>query len=1073
MKKLYLTLSMLFVLVGMAMAQRTVVGTILGDDGEALIGASVRVKGANAGTVTDVNGKFSVAVPKGSETLVVSYTGFKAQEIALSASNVLDVTLATDNVLQDVVVTALGVSRYKNELAFSAQKVEGEDLSNTRNTNVVNSLSGKVAGLEIRSNNTLGGSSNIILRGNKSLTGNNQALFVVDNVPVSNATTNTDDQKRGRLGYDYGNAASDINPDDIESVTVLKGAAASALYGSRAANGVILITTKKGSKKKGLGVTVNAGMNFGSVDKSTFVKYQNEYGAGYGSGYPDPSGHFFYGDANGDEVDDLVTPLTEDASWGAKFDPTLQVYQWDSFDPSSPNYQKSRPWVAATNDPTTFFQNALGTSNGISLDGNSTAGFFKLGYTKTTDKGILPNSRINKDLFNFGAGFKLTEKFTVFSTANFTSTDGLGRYGTGYDSKNLMTNFRQWWQTNVDIKEQEDAYNRNKENITWNMSDIGDLSPIYWDNPYWTRYENYQSDHRNRYFGNVGGTYKISSWLNATGRVSLDQYDQIQEERIAKTSVDVSEYRRYNLNYKENNIDLLLETPQREITDKIKFDALVGGNLRSYGTSSILAKTNGGLNIARLYSLTNSKNALEAPSEVLSLGKTRSIFAKVGFVYDGFAILDISHRIDNSSTLPTGTNVYNYPAISTGLIFSHFLGENSGITFGKIRANYAAVGNDTDPNNVFDTYTLNTGYNGNLSAGSPLTRKNLNLKSERTKSIEGGLEMRFWQDKIGFDLTVYKSNSVDQIFPADISRASGADRAYINAGDVQNIGTEISAFIRPFTSKNWNWRMDVNWARNRSKVVSLAEGVTNLILGAGGFQGGITINAAVGEPYGVIKGTDFVYKDGQKVVGDDGHYIKTGTTTNILGNANPDWIGGVFNTISYKNISLGFLIDVRMGGDLWTLDQSYGLSTGVAESTVGKNDLGNDIRSVVTNDNTSGGLILPGVLEDGTKNNIRADFSEFGGFGYAVNPNAAFIYDASFVKLREVNLNYNLGKSFLGSKLFEGGSIGVYGRNLWIIHKNLPYADPEDGLSAGNVQGYQVGSYPTTRIMGVNLKLKF
>ena len=348
---------MLFV-VGMTIAQRSISGTVTGNDGEALIGASVRVKGTNRGTVTDLNGRYTVEAPNGANTLVISYTGFATQELALGASNVLDVTLAEGALLEETVVTALGITRYKNELAYSAQKVEGSALSGARDANVVNALSGRVAGLNVKRNNNLGGSTNIVLRGSKSLTGDNQAMFVVDGVPIDNTNNNTNGQRTARAGYDYGNAANDINGDDIENVTVLKGAAATALYGSRAANGVIMITTKKGSKAKGLGVTFNTGVNFGTVDPSTFLKYQTKYGAGYGKYYEDASGFFLERDINGDGSNDLVVPTSEDASWGAPFDPTKQVFQWDAFDPSSPNFGKAKPWVAATNLPNTLFPNS-------------------------------------------------------------------------------------------------------------------------------------------------------------------------------------------------------------------------------------------------------------------------------------------------------------------------------------------------------------------------------------------------------------------------------------------------------------------------------------------------------------------------------------------------------------------------------------------------------------------------------------------------------------------------------------------------------------------------------------------
>ena len=1058
MKRLLTTLWLVLAVVGFTLAQRTVMGTVKGDDGEPLIGATVLIKGTTGGARTDVNGKYSVSVPAGSDVLVFSYTGYATQEITLGASNVVDVVLAGGLELQETVVTALGVSRYKNELPYSAQKVQGDDVANVRNQNVVNSLSGKVAGLQVSRNNSLGGSTNIILRGTKSLNGNNQALFVVDGIPFDNSVTNDLSTVRGAGGYDYGNAAADINPDDIESVTVLKGAAATALYGSRASNGVVMITTKQGSKKKGLGITANLGANFGKIDKSTFPKYQTKYGGGYGAYYEDPSGFFLYRDVDGDGQDDLVMPTSEDASWGGKFDPNLLVYQWDAFDPSSPYYKTARPWVAAANGPETYFETAVGTSNSVIIDGSSDKGYFKLGYTQNTDKGIQPNSSVDKNIINFGASFDVTDKLNFFSSVNYTSTDGKGRYGTGYSSNtNNMESFRQWWQMNVDVKEQREAYERTLQNVTWNYADPSDLVPIYWNNVYWVQFENFETDHRNRYFGYAGDA----------GDIEIEGVE-IQEERSAVGSVRPSSYQRYNRNYRELNYDLMATIPQRNITDALKFDALVGTNIRKTDISSIRASTNGGLVVPGLYSLSNTLNTLAPPAEAYTRLQVNGIFGKVGFVYNNWAVLDLTMRRDQASSLPEDNNSYYYPSASLGLILSEFINDNSFISFAKARVNYAEVGNTAPPLSVNDVYNLGTAFGDATIASVATTKNNSELKPERTKSIEAGLELRFARDRFGVDVTVYKQNTQDQILPATVTRSTGYNSLYINAGDVENKGVEVQAFLRPVTSRNWNWRIGVNWALNRNKVLDLG-GIDNLELGRS--QGGISINAALDEPYGTIRGINFTYLNGEKVVNSAGYYQNSSTSNEIIGNINPDWIGGISNSLTYKNVTLGFLIDVKKGGDVFSLDLYYGLATGLYEETAGLTDLGNEVRASLAD---GGGIILPGVLADGTPNTKRYDATNFGIYGYRRNPAAAFVYDAGFVKLREVNLTWNLPATMLGDgRIFKGVSLGVYGRNLWIIHKNLPHSDPEDGYGAGNYQGHQGGAYPTVRTIGANLNLKF
>ncbi|WP_431215245.1 TonB-dependent receptor plug domain-containing protein [Puia sp. P3] len=429
--------------------------------------------------------------------------------------------------IEEVVVTALGIKRSKNTLPYAAQQITGDDVSRVRSGNAVSALSGKISGLEIRQGNAMGGSTNVVIRGNKSFISNNQALFVVDGVPFNNANTNTATQQRGAGGYDYGNAAADINPDDIESINVLKGAASSALYGSRASNGVIMITTKQG--RRGTNVTVNAGLTVGKIDKSTFPTYQHEYGAGYSSNYTKDGFWFF--DVLGNGTKEYVVPTSEDASYGAKFDPNLLVYHWDAFDPTSPYFHTKRPWVAAKNDPSTFYETSVSNNTNIRLDGAGDKGSYKLGFTRNDEKGTLPNSHLTKNTLNFAASYNVARGLTASATVNYSRMTGLGRYGTGYSGLNLNQNFRQWYQTNVDIQEQKEAFFRTDKNITWNWADPSTQAGLvskYTNNYYWTRYKNYENDSRNRTFGNVALNYKATSWLNFVGRISVDNYDEIR-----------------------------------------------------------------------------------------------------------------------------------------------------------------------------------------------------------------------------------------------------------------------------------------------------------------------------------------------------------------------------------------------------------------------------------------------------------------------------------------------------------------------------------------------------------------
>ena len=617
----------------------------------------------------DTNGNFSITIT--GNQITITAVDHAAQTIA-ATGDVLNSTPARANAqLQEVVVTALGVRRSRNQVPYAAQQINGDEVSKNRGSNFVTNLSGKVSGVDIKQTNTLGGSTNVVIRGFKSITGDNQALFVVDGVIFSNANNNTANQKTGRGGFDYGNAAADINPDDIESVTVLKGAAASALYGSQGANGVILITTKKG--QRGLGITINSGIGYGAVDKSTFVTYQKQYGGGYGQYYEDSSGNFLFRDPNAGFAPTnspngvLVVPTSEDASYGHVFDPNLMVYQWDAFDTSSANYGKPRPWSPAANDPSTFFEHPITYNQSIFINGGSDKGTFKLGYTRTGDKGILPNSSVDKNLVNFAGALNLTEKLVAGASIDFSNIVGKGRFGTGYDDKNMMTNFRQWWETNVDVKEQKDAYFRHRQNVTWNWADLIDLTPIYWDNVYFSRYENYESDSRNRYFGNVNASYKIANWVSVLGRVSLDSYDELEEERQAVGSVTTSSYSRFNRSYRETNYDLLFNF-NKDLSEDLNLKGLLGTNIRRQNTSSIRAVTNGGLIVPKVYALSNSLNAPNAPVEFDGTREIDGVFAGTAVERD-MLTLDGTIRRDASSTLPEGNNVYYYPSVSGGFVF--------------------------------------------------------------------------------------------------------------------------------------------------------------------------------------------------------------------------------------------------------------------------------------------------------------------------------------------------------------------------------------------------------------------
>jgi len=1101
MRKLSFLLVLLLLTAMQVLAQRTITGKVTSaEDGGGIPGVTVLEKGTSNGVLTDMDGKYSIPVSKSATALLFSFIGMKTQEVALTTSNSIDVQMQNEATnIEGVVVTALGITREKKSLGYATQEVKGDAVATVKSSNFMNSLSGKLSGVQIKKNNNMGGSTNVIVRGSKSLTGNNQILYVVDGVPINNSIGSYSTQATAGVGYDYGNAASDINPEDIESINVLKGSAATALYGSRASGGVIMITTKKGKigkagEKAAIGVSINSNVTFSRIDKSTFPTYQDQYGAGYGAFYgPNEDGWFEKRTSSGktSTTDPVGDPLvdwivtTEDASYGGKFD-GHPVWGWYSVDPESPWYKQSKPWVAAANGPITFFEKPITYANTVSIDQSTENGNVRLAYTNYNTSGLMPNSKLNKDNVLVNGSWNITKRLTITASADYIKQNAVGRNSTGYND-NILSNMRQWAQTNLDYADQKLAYERTKRNLTWNYN--ASLSyPIYTDNPYFQRYENYQNDLRTRTIGYFALNYKITDWLDAYGRVSADSYVEQQEERRAVGSVATafgvsranqrSGYMRRDNTFSEYNFDFMLNF-KKKLTEDLSLNGVLGANERRTNQTFLFNSTNGGLNVPGYYSLQNSIAALPLSYESNPKVGVRSQYASVSLGYKDFLFLDGTFRRDYASTLPEGNNQYNYPSITGAFIFSKLIKTNW-MSLGKLRLNYAQVGNLAGYDQLLDTYIVNSPFNG-ASNQLPARKKNAELKPERTNSLEAGLEMSFFDNRLGLDIAAYKTNSLDQILPLVISQTAGYNEMVVNAGEIQNKGIEIALNANPVRIGSFKWDINVNWAKNQNEVISLYPGVTNLQLGS--FQGGITINATEGQPYGVIKGKDYTYDaNGNKIISAaTGLPVKSTTATEIIGNMTPDWTGGIYNSFTYKNLSINFLVDIQKGGDIFSLDMYYGLSSGLYPETAGANDLGNPVRDPIVGTpgsygSKSGGYIIDGVnVINGVSspNKTRVDATTADGWGYAVEPQKAFIYDASYVKLREVSISYSIPSSIIAKTFFKGATISAVGSNLWIMHKNLPYADPESGLAAGNLQGYSIGSLPTTRDFSFNLKLNF
>ena len=967
--------------------------------------------------------------------------------------------------IEGVVVTALGIKREKKSLGYASQEVKADALADgtTKTGNVASLLSGKVAGLNVNTNNNFGGSSNLVIRGIKTL-GGGSPLIVIDGSPVNNSALYGS-------SFDFGNFLQDINQEDVESINVLKGAAASALYGERGIDGVIVIVTKNGKGKDdgSWGVTLSSNVQGGIIDKSTFPEYQTKYGAGY-----DPS--FYTGTAADGKY---YVNFPEDASWGPKFDPNLLVYHWDSFDPTSPNYGKAMPWVAAKNGPIKFFDTPYSFSNTVSLEKGNKNGNFSLTYDNLLSNGLMPNSDLKKNTLSTKINYNLTDKLhaTIYTTITRQSTKG--RNETGY-SDNIVTGFRQWWQTNVDVLALKDAYNRNlaaygatNSNVTWNRVDAATAAPIFWNNPYFQRYQNYQSDDRTRTFSYAQLSYDVMKGLSVTGKLSYDNNSMYLQNRLAVGSLaqgfgqsgkDVaSGYARQNINMSETNFDLFANY-KFDILSDLNVSGIVGGNVRRNYYNSIYNSTEGGLVVPGLYALGNSAASVLAPSEDEYTYVTSSAYATASFDYKKFLYVDATARYDKNSNLKKGNNTYFYPSVTAAVILSELVKPDF-LNFWKVRANYAEVGASTTPYQLVGTYAPAGIFGGQIGIfGSATTLKNPELKPQRSKEFEVGTEAKFLNNRVSIDLAYYQTKTFDQIITLPVSSGSGASAAVINAGQINNNGVEVQLGLVPVKTTDFTWNVDVNWSKNKNKVVSLLHNgvtdVSNILLNS--FQGGVSLNAREGETWGTLIGKDYVYLNGTPVINaTTGRYLTA--ANQIIGNATPDWLGGLRNTFNYKSLSLSFLIDVKHGGDVFSTDMYYGLATGLYTET-----------AIGTQRET--GVVWPGVNPNGAANTtVTTNPSAFGSLdGYARMPNKRFVYDASYVKLREASIGYSIPKSLLAGTFVRDAKISIVGRNLWIIHKNLPYADPEASVGAGiRTYGYSIGTLPTTRDIGVNVTLKF
>jgi TonB-linked SusC/RagA family outer membrane protein len=1031
-----------------AMAQSVSGKVSDGANGEGLPGVAVVVVGSNTGVLSDMDGMYRIEAATG-DVLSFSFVGYNTVRKEVSGT-AMDVSMESGVALDEVVVTALGVSREKKALGYSVQELGNDAFTDAKTENVVRSLTGKIAGVQVTSGTAIGSSSKVLLRGASSITGDNQPLFVVDGVPMDNADYSSGNTQRSVGGYDYGNAIQDINPDDIESVSVLKGPAAAALYGSRASNGAIVITTKSGkgyqsSGKRGIGISVNSGVAFNNV--YVLPDYQNSYGGGAGTAWIDTiDGNF-------------IPDYGYDGSWGPKLDGT-PVRHWDSWYnyAGDEDYGTTRPWSATDSDVDQYFQTGVTLSNNVSVSGATDESSFRMSYTNHDQTGVYENSSLDRNTLSFSGSQKVSEDLEASINANYVQSKGSGRPQTGYGSS-IMSQFTQWGQRQLSMDRLRNYKNPDGSHRTWNRNSVTDADPHYWDNPFWERYENVQNDQRDRVYGNITMKYKINDVFSLMGRALSDFYIDRREERIAVGGVNESSYSETTRQLQETNLDAYLNFAD-DLSDDLNLTGFVGVNQRIRNYKRLNAYTLGGLNTPGLYTVNNGADGYEV-GDFTSSKTVNSVLASASFGYQRKYYVDFTGRNDWSSTLPAENNSYFYPSATASYILSEDL-DIDAISFAKVRLGWAQVGNDTDPYRTATTYGVNSNFGNAGSATVPNAQNNPNLRPEKTSSWEAGLELNLFMDKVRFDFTYYSSTTEDLIFNVPVSASSGYSSAVLNAGKTNNKGIELSLMATPVQTDDLRWDIGVNFAKNQNELVELADGIDNIRYTS---LFGVTLEARPGQPLGTFYGFDYQYDDaGNKLVDDDGYYLRS-ETVQPLGTILPNFTGGVYTTLDYKNLSFYALIDFQDGGSLHSYSNQWGKYSGTLAETV-MDENGNDVR-----DPGFAGVVVDGVnATTGAENTVAINPQShfFYNQGYIIH--AADQYDASFVKLREMRLDYNLPADVVEGTPFSNVSLGVFGRNLAILHKNVPHIDPEVATSASNIQGFEGGQLPAERTIGVNIK---
>lgn len=1073
---------------GNVLAQETgtVTGTVVDSTtSEPLPGVNTIIEGENIGAATDQDGQFEISnVPAGEQVLVVSFVGYQTKrrpiEVQANSTINLRIRLASQAVgLEDVIVTALGVEREERAVATSVQQIGGADLAQTDNENFINALKGKVAGASIKSSNTMGGSSNIVLRGYSSISGSNQPLIVVDGIVINNRRgTDSGFQNQGYGGFDYGNAASSINPNNIESMSVLKGPSAAALYGSRGANGVIQITTKDGTRGQDeLGVTFSSEVT--ATQAYHFMNYQNQYGAGSSSAFQTLDGDFHIDGSL--ENDPYIPQYAVDESWGPALDgrPARHWYSWDDVNGLE---GQSTPWVPQPGAVEDFLETGLTYNNNLAFSNSGEDFNYRLSLSSRNTDGVMPNSHLNRYQFQFNGSADLSDDLTATAVTRYSYREAQGRVGTGYGfEENPFAAFNTFTQRQLDYG--PDSYMRDYvrpdgQQRGWNYLGVqGAQSPTnfnFTDNPYVSRYENFQTDDRQRIFGKAEVAYDFTEDFSSSWNITTDFYTERRGDRLAELSTeDPPGFSQGLLEVQETASELRFNY-ETDLTENFDLSSFAATKVRYETFDDNSAETQNGLSAPGVFTVENSVGR-PSVTDYFEEKLVYSVYGSVNLGYNRLAYLEATLRNDWSSTLPADNNSYTYPSVSGNFIFTQLeaLQDQDIISFGKIRASWAQVGNDTSPYQLGTTFPVNVPFEGQPLQQVQRSSNNPNLKPEITTGIEFGGDLEFFDNRASLNATWYRDVTRNQILSIDVSRASGFNSALVNAGEISNRGLEASLTVTPVLTEEFQWDVTTNFNKNVNKVVELAEGIETFTI-ADFTIFGPDIQAKVGETYGAMVGRALLRdQDGDMVFTRSG-VPRTTSDPKTLGTFMPDWTGGISTTFSYKGLTVSALVDGQMGGNVYSVSNLFGPYSGLTKASTAGNQ-----REV--------GVIPDGVvLPAGTS---PSEASEVDGipFEEAVGriPAAtywknwfsgrleAYMYDATHAKLQEVAITYTLPQRWFANTPLRRANIGLTGNNLMFLYREAPNIDPSVTLGAGNIQGIEAGQIPTQRTFGFRVNLTF